>query len=90
MTKFTITIDGEVVSQNANENTSLLATLEQEGYLLPRGCGIGCCGICKIKKLGGAISMCAKGGISDQDIEQGYILPCCSYPTSDVSIVRKR
>lgn len=87
MPKHTIKVNGELIDCAHNQGISLLSQLEQVGYRIPRGCGIGCCGVCKLRLNKGQVVMDHKGGISDKDIEQGYILPCCSYPSEDIEIL---
>jgi ferredoxin-NADP reductase len=56
------------------------------GLHIPKACGMGICGTCKVLKTGGEVSMEHNGGITDEDLADGYILACCSVPQSDVSI----
>jgi ferredoxin len=46
----------------------------------------GICGTCKVRKTAGAVHMVHNGGISDDDVEEGFILACCSNPIGKVSI----
>jgi len=57
-----------------------------EGVKIPNACRSGVCGTCKVKKLGGEVDMQHNGGIMDEEVEEGYILACCSVPLSDVTI----
>lgn len=56
------------------------------GLLIPKACGMGICGTCKVLKVDGQAVMEHNGGITDEDVEAGYILSCCSVPKSDLSI----
>ncbi|MCU1717829.1 glycine-betaine demethylase subunit GbcB [Pseudomonas sp. 5P_3.1_Bac2] len=56
------------------------------GLHIPKACGMGICGTCKVLKTGGEVQMEHNGGITDEDLADGYILACCSVPQSDVSI----
>lgn len=56
------------------------------GLHIPKACGMGICGTCKVKRLEGAVEMAHNGGITDEDVEEGYILSCCSVPTGDVVV----
>ena len=56
------------------------------GLLIPKACGMGICGTCKVLKLGGEVEMEHNGGITDEDVAEGYILSCCSVPKGDVRI----
>jgi ferredoxin-NADP reductase len=56
------------------------------GLHIPKACGMGICGTCKVKRLEGEVEMAHNGGITDEDVEEGYILSCCSVPTGDVVV----
>ncbi|WP_321896588.1 MULTISPECIES: iron-sulfur cluster-binding domain-containing protein [Burkholderia] len=56
------------------------------GPRIPNACRSGVCGTCKLRKLDGQVEMNHGGGITDEEIGEGYILPCCSVPLSDVTI----
>lgn len=51
-------------------------------------CNKGLCGTCRVKMLSGTVEMTHQGGIRPREIDQGFILACCSRPTSDVVIDR--
>jgi len=56
------------------------------GLHIPKGCGMGMCGTCLVKKTTGEVEMSHNGGITDDDLEDGYVLSCCSVPTTDVAV----
>lgn len=56
------------------------------GLHIPKGCGLGMCGTCTVKKVSGDVEMSHNGGITDEDVEDGYILSCCSTPKSNVAV----
>jgi glycine betaine catabolism B len=56
------------------------------GLLIPKACGMGICGTCKVMKLGGEVEMEHNGGITEEDEAEGFILSCCSVPKGDVRI----
>lgn len=56
------------------------------GLMIPKACGMGICGTCKVLKLSGEVEMEHNGGITDEDEAEGYILSCCSVPKGDVRI----
>jgi hypothetical protein len=37
-------------------------------------------------KVSGDVEMSHNGGITDEDVAEGYILSCCSVPQSDVVV----
>ncbi len=55
---------------------------------LPTSCGQGVCGTCRVKIVSGTVDMHHGGGIKQREINQGYILACCSKPTSGLVIDR--
>jgi ferredoxin len=56
------------------------------GLHIPKACGMGICGTCKVMKTAGEVTMEHNGGITDEDVAEGYILSCCSVPQGDVVI----
>ncbi len=54
------------------------------GLHIPKACGMGICGTCKVMKTAGEVEMEHNGGITDEDVAEGYILSCCSVPKGDV------
>lgn len=56
------------------------------GLTIPKACGMGICGTCKVMKISGEVEMTHNGGITDEDVEEGYILSCCSVPKGNVVV----
>ncbi len=85
-------IDAQVVFAQSDrtavctQNDTILAVTRGAGLNIPSGCTFGVCGTCKIRKLEGEVHMVHNGGISEDDIEAGYILACCSYPMGSVTV----
>lgn len=75
----------DVVASCAETDT-VLAVAKRAGLNIPSGCTFGLCGTCKVRKLSGEVHMVHNGGISDEDIEDGYILACCSNPMGKIEI----
>ena len=72
--------------RQCTETDTVLAAAKAAGLNIPSGCNFGVCGTCKIRKLSGEVHMVHNGGISDDDIEAGYILACCSRPIGRVEV----
>lgn len=53
---------------------------------IPKACGMGICGTCKVMVKEGEATMDHNGGITDEDVAAGYVLSCCSVPQGDVVI----
>jgi ferredoxin-NADP reductase len=62
------------------------AAAAKVGLMIPKACGMGICGTCKVLKLGGEVEMEHNGGITEEDEAEGFILSCCSVPKGDVRI----
>ncbi|ELE8117855.1 2Fe-2S iron-sulfur cluster binding domain-containing protein [Vibrio fluvialis] len=56
------------------------------GLTIPKACGMGICGTCKVNKVSGNVEMLHNGGITYEDVAEGYILSCCSIPTDNVIV----
>lgn len=56
------------------------------GLHIPKACGMGICGTCRVQLTSGEVEMDHNGGITDEDVAEGYILSCCSKPKGDVVV----
>ena len=65
---------------------TVLQTARARGVRIPAACEFGLCGTCKVKKISGDVEMSHNGGILDDEIDDGYILACCSKPLSALEI----
>ncbi|WP_176082883.1 hybrid-cluster NAD(P)-dependent oxidoreductase [Martelella sp. HB161492] len=70
----------------AEPGFTLLQTARAAGIRIPSACESGICGTCRVKCLSGKVDMQHNGGILDDEIDEGYVLACCSRPLSDVSV----
>lgn len=74
------------VTAKVAETDTVLAAARANGLNIPSGCTFGVCGTCKVKKTEGEVHMVHNGGISEDDIAEGYILACCSNPIGKVAV----
>ncbi|WP_332305765.1 hybrid-cluster NAD(P)-dependent oxidoreductase [Rhizobium sp. GR12] len=65
---------------------TVLMTARAAGVRIGAACESGICGTCRVLKLSGEVEMNHNGGILDDEIEEGYILACCSRPLTDVKV----
>ena len=63
-------------------NATVLSAAQAAGLAIPYACQMGLCGSCRVMKVAGDVTMVHDGGISDDEIAEGYILACCSKPAS--------
>jgi ferredoxin-NADP reductase len=73
---------GKSVSGVAEE--TILDIAGKHGLWIPSACRMGFCGACKLRRVSGEVRMNHSGGISDTEINDGYVLACCSYAQGDV------
>ena len=64
----------------------LIEQAEQAGINIPFSCRGGQCGRCKVKLIEGEVIALNNEGLTEAEIEQGYILSCSCIPISDISI----
>ena len=83
---FMLAVREMLVSAPCAETDTVLAVAKRSGLNIPSGCTFGLCGTCKIRKLSGEVHMVHNGGISDDDINEGYILACCSHPMGRIEV----
>jgi glycine betaine catabolism B len=67
---------------------TVLAAALAKGMRLPASCTRGVCGTCKTKLLEGKVDMQHEGGIRQREVDQGFFLPCCSKPLTDLVVDR--
>jgi ferredoxin-NADP reductase len=67
---------------------TILQAAQAVGLRVPYSCAQGICGTCRTVKTSGEVVMNDNGGLRPREIRQGWILPCCSKPTSDLVLDR--
>lgn len=77
---------GDLIACGADQ--TILSAARAAGMRLPASCTKGLCGTCKTKMVSGQVDMKHTGGIRQREIDQGWILPCCSKPLNDVVLER--
>ena len=86
--KVTIIIDGESECFDIKAGgTTILDTAEKNGMDAPYSCRGGVCCSCKAKILEGTASMRLNYSLTEEEIQNGYILTCQAHPTSETLIV---
>ena len=88
LSKVTVIIDGESECFDIKaDGPTILDTAEKNGMDAPYSCRGGVCCSCKAKILEGTASMRLNYSLTEEEIENGYILTCQAHPTSETLIV---
>ncbi|WWE61902.1 hybrid-cluster NAD(P)-dependent oxidoreductase [Parasalinivibrio latis] len=86
VTGYAVEFIDEGMSVTITESETIHSASAKLGLHIPKACGMGICGSCKVKLVSGQVNMEHNGGITEDDEEEGYILSCCSKPLGNVSI----
>jgi ferredoxin-NADP reductase len=68
----------------ASIGSTLLDVAERNGVQIPYGCRQGQCGTCATQVLSGDVHMDAQGGLTAEQKNAGYVLPCVSHARGTV------
>lgn len=68
------------------EGSSLLEVAESNGVNIPYGCRQGQCGTCAIRVLSGSVCMSTDAGLTPEQKDAGYVLPCVGRTKGDVIV----
>jgi ring-1,2-phenylacetyl-CoA epoxidase subunit PaaE len=82
-----IVIDDEIYQCETDGKTSILDAANQSGADAPYSCRGGVCSTCRAKIVKGSAVMKNNYTLTDKEVEQGYILTCQAYPTSEELII---
>ncbi len=79
----TLEVYGKTHTIQCDSNTTILKAAMDEGIDPPYSCTVGVCTTCRAKVSIGKLYMIEREGLSDQEIEQGFVLTCQAQPRSN-------
>jgi len=68
------------------EEKAILDAAEEAGIKLPYSCRAGACGTCASKVVDGVLDNSEQTMLEPEEVSKGYVLLCCSYAKSDVTL----
>ncbi|MEO9869375.1 2Fe-2S iron-sulfur cluster-binding protein [Ekhidna sp.] len=78
-----ILLDGEEYSVTVKKNASILDTALDNDLDMPYSCQSGLCTACRGKCVEGKVSIDEAEGLSQDELDEGYVLTCVGKPLSD-------
>lgn len=80
--KATILFNGNEFEITIAKGVTVLDAAKDQNVDPPYACQMGVCTTCRAKVLEGSVNMDEREGLSDSEINEGYVLTCQSHPTS--------
>jgi ring-1,2-phenylacetyl-CoA epoxidase subunit PaaE len=88
MSSVTVCIDGDDFDfELSSDGASILESALEAGADVPYSCKGGVCSVCKAKVMEGSATMDINYSLTDEDVEDGFILTCRAHPTSEKLLV---
>ena len=82
--------DGSTETFECDEDVFILDALEEAGLDHQSSCRSGACSSCAMKIVEGTVNQEEQTFLDDEQMEEGYVLTCVAYPTSDLTLLTEQ
>jgi ferredoxin-NADP reductase len=80
--RVTVELAGRTDSIDHHPGTTILQTARELGMAPPFSCESGSCATCMARLVDGAVEMYVNNALTDEEVEEGWVLTCQSVPTT--------
>lgn len=78
-----IRVYGEEHKILVESDSNVVISAQNNGIFLPYSCQIGACSTCRAMLISGKVDMTISEGLTEDEIERGYVLTCQAHPLTD-------